>query len=109
MLKGDEDHPRRAVAQPVVGEGGAAAFGVAEAAGRAKREVTLVVNDRVANVRGLVVVLRQQDRGAEEDRMSPPSGEGRALDVDALDLLVVVRHDDGWDHLVGGELHGRTT
>src|SRR3954464_10328257 len=109
MLKGEEDQARRAVARPVVGERGAAAFGVAEAAGRAKREVALVVNDRIANVRMLVVVPRQQDRGAEEDRMSPPFGKRRALELDALDVFVIVRHDDGWDHLVGRELDRRAT
>ena len=62
-------------------EGAAAA----EAARRAQREVPLLVVDRVTDVGMLIVVLRQQHRRAEEDRMAPPFRQDLALHLDPLD------------------------
>ena len=53
--------------------------------GRAEREMSFLVVHRVVSVRMRVVVLRQQHRGAEKDRMAPPLRQNLALDLDALD------------------------
>ena len=81
MLQRDVDEPRRVVGQPQLVEFAAAP----ESAGRAEREMPLDVVDRIVHVGMLVVVLRQQDRRAEEDRLPPPLRQDLALDLDPLD------------------------
>src|SRR5207248_360046 len=108
MLQRYEEHSRRAVAEPVAGEWRSSTGSIAETARRPQREVTLVVDDRVANVRMLVVVLRKEDGCPQVDGVSPSLRENRALDLDPPHVLVVVRYGDWRKDLVGNEPNGRT-
>ena len=62
--------------------------------GALEREMPLDVVDRIVGVRMRVVVLRQQHRGAEKDRMPPPFRQDLALDLDALDERGVGRQPE---------------
>ena len=68
-----------------------------------EREVPLDVVDRVLDVGMLVVILRQEDRGAEIDRLPPPLGQDLALDLDPLHHVGVGRRRDRRDDLVGDQ------
>src|SRR5678815_454607 len=107
MLQRDENHSRSPVGVPVRREV-AAALTAAPArlsvtARRAEREVSLIVDDRILGVGMSVVILGQEDSGAEEDGMAPPFGEDLALDLDALHVLVIGGKRQRGDNLVGDE------
>ena len=53
-----------------------------------------------------VVILRQQHRCAEVNRVTPPLAEDRALDADALHLCAVGRRLDRRDYFVRDQLIG---
>ena len=80
MLKRHIQEPRRVRRQPEPIEIATAP----ESAWSREREVILDVIDRIADVGMFVVILRQQHRGAEIDRLSPPFTENRALQADSL-------------------------
>ena len=99
VLQRHVDETRRVLGEPQLVELGAAA----EAPRRTEREVPLDVVHRVVDLRVRVVVLRQQDRRAEKDRLPPPLREDLALDLDPLDHRGVRGGGDRRNDLVSHE------
>ena len=98
MLHRRDDHARRSVGVPC---------GIRSDARCAQGEVSVLVHDRIFRVGMLVVVLGEQDGGAEVHRLAPPLGENRALNLDALDVLCFCRHDNRRNDFVGDEFDWR--
>lgn len=96
MLKRDEDHARKIVAQPRFRERVVPNF--IETIGCANTEMTLNVMDRITD-RLARVVLRQKRRRADVNRPAPELREQRTLKLETLDVLGVGRNYDGWDDI----------
>ena len=62
-------------------------------------EVVRFEDDRVAQLRMLVVAPGQQDDGPQIQGVSPPFAQDAALDLHAPDPLGVRRRLDGWNHV----------
>src|SRR4029079_2248845 len=93
MLERDVDEPRRVGRHPQAIE----ITRPPESAWRCEREMILEVIDRIPNVLMLIVVLGQQHRRAQKNRMSPPFAEDRTLKADALHQRRISRRLDGWN------------
>ena len=99
MLQRHVDEARRRRCLPVAIERPSAT----EAARRCRREVALLVVDRIALCRVAVVARRKQNRRAELDRVAPPLAEDLTLDADSLDEFGIRRRLPRRDDFVGDE------